>query len=104
MSTEEYHRMKRFQDFNIKIKLIVIFIVIKVIPVLIISSIALFGIRSLFSFFNNSSLSIETTARDVITSTATLAIEDSILALDRKSQNSLEILSIQIAQEVANLS
>ena len=102
MSTEEYHRMKRFQDFNIKIKLIVIFIVIKVIPVLIISSIALFGIRSLFSFFNNSSLSIETTARDVITSTATLAIEDSILALDRKSQNSLEILSIQIAQEVAN--
>ncbi|NCD11143.1 MAG: hypothetical protein EOL93_01215, partial [Epsilonproteobacteria bacterium] len=82
--------MKRFQDFKIKTKLIIIFIFIKVIPVLLVSFIALFGINELFSFFNANSLAIKKTAQEVVTSTATIAIEDSILALDKKSQNSLE--------------
>lgn len=94
--------MKKFQDLNIKTKLIIIFIFIKVIPVLLVSFIALFGINQLFSFFNTNSLAIKKTAQEVATSTATIAIEDSILALDKKSQNSLEILSSQIAQAVAN--
>lgn len=94
--------MKKFQDLNIKTKLIIIFIFIKVIPVLLVSFIALFGINQLFSFFNTNSLAIKKTAQEVVTSTATIAIEDSILALDKKSQNSLEILSSQIAQAVAN--
>lgn len=94
--------MKKFNDLKIKTKLIIIFVVIKVIPVLLISTIAIFGIHELFSFFNQNSLTIKTTAQEVVASTANIAVEDSILALDRKSQNSLEILSMQIAQAVAN--
>ncbi|MCD8477472.1 MAG: hypothetical protein LRY68_05840 [Sulfurospirillum sp.] len=59
-------------------------------------------LTSFFLFFNTNSLAIKKTAQEVVSSTATIAIEDSILALDKKSQNSLEILSSQIAQAVAN--
>ncbi|ACZ13205.1 EAL domain-containing protein [Sulfurospirillum deleyianum] len=94
--------MKAFKDLNIKTKLIIIFVFIKVIPVILISMIALFGINELYTFLNTNTLAIKKTAQEVVTSTATIAVEDSILALDKKSQNSLEILSTQIAQAVAN--
>ena len=89
-------------NLKIKTKLIIIFIIIKVIPVILISSIALYGINSLHSFFTKSSLDIKNTAKEVVSSTAKIAVEDSTLAINKMAQTSLEILTAQIAEHIAN--
>lgn len=91
-----------FDNLKIRTKLILLFILIKVIPFLIIAMIALYGIDSLHTFFNQSSLEIKKTAKEVVTATANTAMKDSIEALDKRTQSSLEILTAQIAQHVAN--
>jgi diguanylate cyclase (GGDEF)-like protein/PAS domain S-box-containing protein len=91
-----------FDNLKIRTKLIIIFIIIKVIPVILISLIALYGINSLHTFFNKSSLDIKNTAKEVVSSTAKIAIDDSTLAINKIAQTSLEILTAQIAEHVAN--
>lgn len=89
-------------DLNIRTKLIILFTFIKVIPLIILALVTLIGIHSLYDFFTENTAQLEQTAEDVVKSTGEIAVEDSILALDRKSQESLEKMSGQIAQSVAD--
>ena len=87
---------------KIKAKLILLFILIKVIPLLLISYIAVIGAQSLNSYFSASTKSLFNDSKTIISNTANTAINDSIKALDKKSQTSIELLSYNLANEVAS--
>ncbi|MFV0448106.1 MAG: putative bifunctional diguanylate cyclase/phosphodiesterase [Vibrio sp.] len=89
-------------NLNIRTKLIVLFTAIKVIPLIILAVVTLIGIYSLYDFFTENTRQLEQTAERVVTSTGEIAIADSILALDRKSQESLERITDKIADSVAD--
>lgn len=89
-------------NFKIRTKLIILFVFIKVIPLILLAVITLIGIDSLYDFFIDNTNQVKQTAKEVVSSTANTAVADSILALDRKSQESLEKISGEIAQSVAD--
>jgi len=86
---------------KIKAKLIILFVVIKVIPLLMISYIAVIGANSLSDYFLTSTQSLFDESKKIISNTASTAIDDSIIALNKKSQTSMEILSYKVANSVA---
>ena len=89
------------KNLKIKSKLILLFILIKVIPLLIVSYIAIEGAKNLNKYFENSTKGTFEKSKTIIKTTATTAISDSVEALDRKSQSTLERLSYEIANQVA---
>ena len=89
------------KNFSIKIKLIIIFIVIKIIPLLIILYIAYTGVQKLDEYLKNSTSFLFNQSKEVIINTANESINDSVKYLDKKSQLSLERLSYEIANNVA---
>ena len=89
-------------NLKIKTKLILLFILIKVIPLLIVSFIAIEGARELNNYFENSTKSTFEKSKNIIKKTATISISDSIKALDNKSQSAFERLSYEIANSVAS--
>jgi len=88
-------------NLKIRAKLIILFIIIKVIPLLIIAYIAVIGAQKLDGYFSQNTIALFKNSEQVIQNTAELAISDSIKMLDNKSQTSLEKLSYQIANQVA---
>ncbi|MFW3440172.1 ATP-binding protein [Aliarcobacter butzleri] len=90
------------KNLSIKIKLIIIFILIKIIPLLFVSYIAYEGILKLEQYLNKSTNFLYNQSKEVISNTANASIEDSIKILDKKSQESLERLSNEIALNIAN--
>ncbi|MFA9374356.1 MAG: HAMP domain-containing protein, partial [Poseidonibacter sp.] len=90
------------KNLSIKIKLIVIFIFIKVIPLLIISFIAYEGVLKLENYLQESTRYLFNKNKEIVLNTANASIEDSIKNLDKKSQLSLERLSFEISKNVAN--
>ncbi|MFV0448107.1 MAG: putative bifunctional diguanylate cyclase/phosphodiesterase [Vibrio sp.] len=95
--------IKQFlSNLNIRAKLIILFTAIKVIPLIILALITLLGIYSLYDFFTENTRQLEKTAEKVVASTGEIAVADSILSLDRKSQESMERLGGQIARSVAD--
>ncbi|MFY9080690.1 sensor histidine kinase [Aliarcobacter butzleri] len=90
------------KNLSIKIKLIIIFILIKIIPLLFVSYIAYEGILKLEQYLNKSTNFLYNQSKEVISNTANASIEDSIKILDKKSQESLEKLSNEIALNIAN--
>ena len=86
---------------KIKTKLILLVIVIKVIPLVLILLLSLAGIEKLSGIIERKAQSTLVNSMDVLKETTTLAIEDSEKALDKKSQESLEILTKNIASNVA---
>jgi diguanylate cyclase (GGDEF)-like protein/PAS domain S-box-containing protein len=89
-------------NLNIRTKLIILFIFIKVIPLILLAVITLFGIHALDVSFTENSVQLKETTKEVVSSTAEIAVADSISALDRKSQDSLEKMSNQLAHAVAD--
>ena len=89
------------KNLSIKIKLIIIFILIKIIPLLFVSYIAYEGILKLEQYLNKSTNFLYNQSKEVISNTANASIEDSIKILDKKSQESLEKLSNEIALNIA---
>ena len=87
---------------SIKLKLIFLFIVIKVIPVFLIVVIAVEGITNLNNYFITNTKSLYTQSENIIKQTAANAIGDSIEFLDKKSQKNLEKLSTILASKVAD--
>ena len=69
-------------NLKIKTKLVLLFIVIKVIPLLLLSYIAIEGAKNLNNYFEQTTKSTFDISKDIITTTATTAISDSIKALD----------------------
>ena len=89
------------KNFSIKVKLIVLFILIKVLPLLLLAYIAIQGVKHLEQYFIKNTTEVFDTNKKIIENTAQKAINDSIIMLDKKSQLSIEKLSYQIAQQVA---
>ena len=90
------------KNFSIKIKLIIIFIIIKIIPLLIISYIAYNGVKKLDEYLITSTSFLFNQSKEIILNTANESINDSVKYLDKKSQLSLERLSYEIANNVAS--
>jgi len=90
------------KNLKIKSKLILLFILIKVIPLLLLSYIAIEGAKNLNNYFEQSTKNTFEKSKDIITTTAKTAILDSITALDKKSQLTLERLSFEIANNIAS--
>ncbi|AXX86360.1 two-component system sensor histidine kinase [Malaciobacter marinus] len=90
------------KNLSIKIKLILLFIIIKVVPLLLISYIAFIGIIKLDKYFSSSTKELFLENKQIISNTANKAISDSIEMLDKKSQQSIERLSFEIAKNVAS--
>ena len=90
------------KNLSIKIKLIIIFILIKIIPLLFVSYIAYEGVLKLELYLNKSISFLYNQSKEIIINTANASIEDSIKNLDKKSQESLEKLSNEIALNLAN--
>ncbi len=89
------------KNTSIKFKLVILFIIIKVIPLLVIAFIAYNGTLQLDNYFKNSTKELFDKNKEIILNTADASIKDSIKNLDRKSQISIERLSAQIAKNVA---
>ena len=89
------------KSLGIKVKLILVFILIKCIPLIIIGYLAIIGVNELNQYFTSNTKTLFEENKKLIESTASNAIEDSIKALDKTSQNSLEKLSVSIANQVA---
>jgi signal transduction histidine kinase len=89
------------KDLSIRIKLIVIFILIKILPLLFIAYIAYEGVLKLDTYLNKSTNFLYNQSKEIIINTANASIEDSIKNLDKKSQDSLEKISYEIANRIA---
>jgi len=68
---------------------------------LLISYIAVIGAKSLNSYFSLNTQELFNDSKVIIKNTANTAITDSIKALDKKSQESLEVITKNIASNVA---
>ena len=90
------------KNLSIRIKLIVIFILIKIIPLLFIAYIAYEGVLKLDMYINKSTTFLFNQNKEIIINTANASIEDSIKNLDKKSQDSLEKISYEIANNIAD--
>ncbi len=89
------------KNVTIKVKLVALFILIKVIPLLIIVFIAYEGVKELEDYVNQSTRVLFDQNKEIIVNTANASIEDSIKNLDKKSQESLEKVSFEIANNIA---
>ncbi|RXK08841.1 two-component sensor histidine kinase, partial [Halarcobacter bivalviorum] len=89
------------KNISIRAKLIILFILIKIIPLLIIVFIAYEGVIRLETYLNDSTRYLFNENKEIILNTANESIEDSVKYLDKKSQLSLERLSHEIANKVA---
>lgn len=89
-------------NFTIRIKLIIIFILIKVIPLLLVAYISYEGVLKLDRYLKNSTDYLFNQSKEIILETATASIDNSVKNLNKKSQLSLEKLSFEIANNLAN--
>ncbi|RXK11450.1 two-component sensor histidine kinase, partial [Halarcobacter mediterraneus] len=90
------------KNITIRTKLILLFILIKIIPLLIIVYIAYEGVKRLEIYLNDSTKYLFNENKEIVLNTANASIKDSIKFLDKKSQLSLERLSFEIANNVAD--
>ena len=90
------------KNLTIKFKLILLFVVIKIIPLLLIAYIAYSGAVELENYVQESTRFLFNKNKEIVLNTANASIEDSIKNLDKKSQYSLERSSFDIATNVAN--
>ena len=88
--------------FSIKFKLIFLFVIIKLLPLFIVSYIAYLGIVKLGDYFDDTTRYLSNSSKEIIVNTANEAIEDSVKNLDKKAQDSLERLTYEIALNVAD--
>ncbi|QKJ22569.1 ATP-binding protein [Poseidonibacter lekithochrous] len=90
------------KNLTIKLKLILLFVLIKILPLLLIAFIAYEGAIKLDEYVQNSTRYLFNKNKEIILNTANASIEDSIKNLDKKSQLSLERLSYELANKVAD--
>ena len=86
---------------TIKVKLILLFTIIKIVPLIIIMYISYKGIKNLNEYMNDSTTYLYNQSKEIILNTANESIDDSIKNLNKKSQLSLERLSIETANKIS---
>jgi len=87
---------------TIKVKLVLLFIIIKILPLLVIVYLSYTGIKSLHKYITNSTIYLSDQSKEIILNTANMSIKDSIKNLDKKSQQSLERLTLEIANNISD--
>lgn len=92
---------KRSFVYGIREKLVTIFIVIKVLPLIALAAFAARQIGVLGSTFKDTSNEMVADTKTLVSETGTLATESSIAALDLKSRENIERLTTDIADAVA---
>lgn len=91
-----------FAGLGIRAKLVTIFIIMKIIPLLLLAWIAIQGAHKIAEFFEDDSNRLATGNAQILKQTADSAIADASKALDRKSQQELETMTERIAREIAS--
>ena len=86
---------------NIKIKLVLFFLLVKVIPVLFIFYIAVKGAEELNVYIKEHISQTSNTNSKILEETTNSALTDTIKYLDKKSQESLEKMTYQISNNIA---
>jgi signal transduction histidine kinase len=86
---------------TIKLKLILLFLIIKILPLLVIVYISYIGIENLKRYMNASNVYLYNQSKEIIVNTANESINDSIKNLNKKSQTSLERLTLEIANNIS---
>lgn len=86
---------------TIKIKLILLFIIIKIVPLIIITYISYKSIKSLDNYLNDSTTYLYNQSKEIILNTANQSIDDSINNLNKQAQLSLERLSLEVADNIS---
>ncbi len=89
------------KNLSIKVKLILLFIFVKIIPLLIIAYIAYAGVLKLDKYIQDSTRYYFNKNKEIILNTANKSIEDSIKFLDKKSQHTLERITYETANKIA---
>jgi len=94
--------MIKLRNLGIKIKLIILFLFLKVIPLMIVSYLAIIGIKTAGNIFVNNLEKSFDDNKNLLEKTANDAIDDSIKALDQTAQDSLEKLTVTMANQIAS--
>jgi signal transduction histidine kinase len=90
------------KSFGIKLKLIILFIILKVLPLILLTYFAIDGIKMAGDTFVNSLQENFKHNKELLKKTADQAIDDSIQALDKTSQESIERLTVTMANQIAS--
>ncbi|MDR0312960.1 MAG: response regulator [Treponema sp.] len=90
------------RGFGIRAKLIIIFVVIKVIPLVLLTLIAWGQFRYLAEELNQRAEELKNKANDALTNLGDISVEDSVLALNDSAIIRLERTSTDIASSIAN--
>ncbi len=93
--------MFNFNNYSIKTKLILIFIVFKIIPLLLLSALGIFSFIETKKLLQKSSQQIIEKSQTSLQTATDLAISDNIKALNEKSKDILEHKAFDIADKVA---
>jgi len=94
--------MFNFKNYSIKLKLIVIFVIFKVLPLILLALVGIYSFSKIDKLLQINSKNIIKQSQTSIKNTTKIAISDSIIALDKKSQTALEDKTITIANEIAD--
>ena len=89
-------------NWSIKIKLIIIFVAIKVVPLVILGWLAWYQVVQLVGTLEAQSNEMVSATRGMIEQVGEIAVQDSVKALDVKSREAIEQLSTDTARDVAN--
>lgn len=87
---------------SIRIKLILFFLIVKIIPLLLIFYIAFIGADGLNTYLKEHITNTSNVNSSILESTTKSALVDTIKYLDKKSQESLEKSTLQIANKIAD--
>jgi signal transduction histidine kinase/CheY-like chemotaxis protein/HAMP domain-containing protein len=90
------------RGFGIRAKLIIIFVIIKVIPLVLLTLIAWGQFRYLAEELNKRTEELKNKANDALTNLGSISVEDSVLALNDSAIIRLERTSTDLAKSIAN--
>lgn len=98
---QRIERLHYQSSYSIKTKLIAIFVVIKILPIVFLSWIAWFQIVNLSTGLETQSSEIIQSTRGKVSEIGRIAADDSVKALDVRARESIEQLTTATAQSVA---
>ena len=90
-----------FSRMGIRAKLIIIFVAIKVVPLVLLAGYAWQAARGLGDGVSTRAVEMADAMRATQQQTGKMAIEDSVRALDERSREAIEALTTDIARQVA---
>ncbi len=94
--------MFSMKNLSIRVKLLLIFIFFKIIPLLILAGISIYGFIEIKKLFKDNASHINRFTQRHLAEIADLSISDAIKSLDKKSQQIMEKESVALANNIAN--